>query len=213
MIIRKAIPALVCTLAFSALNAHASVAEFKLNATPGDYISGGRSVDNIYSSTTPLLIWNWAQFNNIGTAASPVTNDVSFTFLLSPTQVRDDEYADLEFSTRQLGTAMGLGTYVNAERAPFAASGHAGLEINYDHRGCNTLTGSYTINNMTFKDGKIDLFSATFSQSCDGGALMTGSFNYDAEHTSFGAVPEPGTVALIGISLLGLTLTRRRRHS
>ena len=74
---------------------HASIAHLTLTGTPGDYITGGHNVDNLYSSADPTLIWHFAQFNNTGTTAVPTTNYLSFIDLFSGA---DDKFATLDFS-------------------------------------------------------------------------------------------------------------------
>jgi len=204
MNLKNLLSALILGCSFVSASSNASVAHFVLNATPGDWVSGGHQIDNIYSSADPLLIWNSATFSNIGTATTPSTDYISFTFLLNPSLVVVDEYAQLSFATNALGIPLTTGSYLDAERAPFASAGHPGLEINYDHRGCNTLTGSFTVNDLTFSGGGINSFSSSFSQSCDGGALMSGTFNYYADRTTLATVPEPATIALLALGALML---------
>ena len=197
-----------------AASSQASVAHFTLDATPGDYISGGQAVDNLYLSSNPLLEWNWANFHNVGTPDAPAADSVSFTYLLSLAAGPDDQFAQLTFATATgQGAALEAGkTYTNAERAPFASFGHPGLEVNYDHRGCNTLTGDFTVNKLSFQNGELGEFGASFNQSCDGGALMHGSFYYNASLDALppSDVPEPATLALLGLGVAGAAAARRR---
>ena len=61
------------------------------------------------------------------------------------------------------------GSYENAERASFASPGHPGLDVYGDGRGCNTVSGRFTIHEATWgSDGKPTVFAATLEQHCEG---------------------------------------------
>lgn len=213
MKLNKISKAIFLASGFFAALGHASVAHLALTGTGGDWVTLGNSVDNIYSSADPLLHWNFVSFNNVGTMSAPAADHISFSFLRAPWLVADDQYATLDFSTRELGVPMTTGlTYADAERAAFASIAHPGLDVSYGHRGCNTLSGSFTLNQLSFASNQISQFSATFTQSCDGGALMHGSLFYDANLTSLpSTVPEPTTLTLLGLGIVGLGITRRRK--
>ena len=127
----------------------------------------------------------------------------------------DNTFALLDFSTNQLGIPIQPGFYADAERAAFASPGHPGLDVSFQNRGCNTLTGNFTIDDVTFladpsaPNGlKLNTFSASFEQHCEGAVpALFGTFTFDARPA---AVPEPDTYTLIAAGLLLLGLIRRR---
>jgi len=220
----KTLKALAVMGCFTAASSYASVAQLVLDGTSGDYITGGKTIDNIYSSTNPLLAWNLENFQNIGTAISPEADSLSFTYMLKPIDTSTDEYASLVFSTQALGAAIEDGTYSNAVRASSAPAGDPGLSIGYAHRGCDNSTGNFTVNQLTFANDKIDQFSASFNQSCDGGPVMHGTFTYNADATMAVAdatpfvlpshpVPEPESIALFGLGMLSLAIARLRNQA
>lgn len=79
------------------------------------------------------------------------------------------------------GGRLAPGRYTDARRYPFN-DGNPGLSISGMGRGCNTLTGEFTISEMTYdQHGRIKTFKATFEQHCEGGeAALTGSFDFAA---------------------------------
>lgn len=74
------------------------------------------------------------------------------------------------------------GTYTGATRFPFQASGVPGLSVSGSGRGCNTLTGEFTVHELVASpSGTIERFSADFEQHCEGGAAaLRGSVRYNA---------------------------------
>jgi hypothetical protein len=78
----------------------------------------------------------------------------------------------LTFATNQLGANLAPGSYANAQRAAFAGAGHPGLDVYGDGRGSNTLTGSFTIQDVAFDDSggahRLVRFAASFEQHSEG---------------------------------------------
>ncbi len=62
----------------------------------------------------------------------------------------DNTFALLFFGTDALGIPIQPGFYPDAERADFASPGHPGLDVSFQNRGCNTLTGSFTVHEVAF---------------------------------------------------------------
>jgi len=74
------------------------------------------------------------------------------------------------------------GTYNGAARFPFQSSNQPGLSVYGDGRGSNTLTGSFTVKEITYGTGNtIVAFDATFSQRSEGsGPPLTGEVLFNA---------------------------------
>jgi IPT/TIG domain len=72
-------------------------------------------------------------------------------------------------------------TYPDATRYPFNGSG-PGLDVSGMGRGCNTLTGSFTVNSATFTtDGTLKTASISFVQHCEGAQpALHGTFAFRA---------------------------------
>jgi heat shock protein HslJ len=60
--------------------------------------------------------------------------------------------------------------YDNAQRYPFESVGDPGLSIFGNGAGCNTVTGSYQVEELTLTAGGGTSFTATFEQHCEGAA-------------------------------------------
>jgi uncharacterized delta-60 repeat protein len=90
----------------------------------------------------------------------------------------------LAFNTYRVpGTNLLPGYYPDAQRAAFTSTGHPGLDISGDGRGCNTLTGSFTVHESQFDYSsgtpKVVKFTASFEQHCDGDpAALVGTIYY-----------------------------------
>lgn len=145
-----------------------------MNSQPGDYIGGG--VNRAFGPADGTLS---------GSAGSGGVVHLSFTSNGFPF----GEWWYLDFAAPS-GTPLTVGTYTGATRYPFQSSGSPGLSIDGDGRGCNTLTGSFTITAIQFNtDGSLARFAANFEQHCEGGpAALTGSVSYPFSTTPGGVL-------------------------
>jgi hypothetical protein len=93
------------------------------------------------------------------------------------------------------GQTLQPGVYDGATRYPFNGSG-AGLDVSGNGRGCNTLTGSFTI--QSYKpgsNGAVEEMQASFEQHCEGAAAaLRGSV------TIGNPTPPPSVDLGVGIS-------------
>jgi hypothetical protein len=122
----------------------------------------------------------------------------------------------IELDTSQLAGPIQPGTYLNAQRYPFEAAGHPALSLIHGSSGANTLTGSFTINALTYSTtigtngvSQLTSLSASFVQYSDGNPVgIEGVIYYPA------TIPEPGclTLAFLGFVGLGIWGWRRRNR-
>jgi hypothetical protein len=79
------------------------------------------------------------------------------------------------------GQTLAIGTYAGAQRYSFAGSA-PGLEIDGRGRGCNMLTGSFTVDAIAFDpNGALRTFIVRFEQHCEGApAALRGTFEFHA---------------------------------
>ena len=177
-------------------SARAQVVHLTLQSQPGDFIGQGGNYDLTYTpANSPFFFISVGSF--IGSPAMP--SEVHFT-LGDPT-ADFNTFATLDFGTNQLGIPLQPGFYANAEREPFASPGHPGLDVTFQNRGSNTLTGNFTITDFTFLNDVLQSFAASFEQHSEGNQpALFGSVTYDAN-----AIPEPNSCVLIfaGSTLLG----------
>lgn len=67
------------------------------------------------------------------------------------------------------GEELVAGSYISARRANFQPAGHPGLDVSGDGSGCNTLTGKFDVDELSFwPTGDLKTFQATFEQHCSG---------------------------------------------
>ena len=134
------------------------------SGTGGDYITQDQAWS--YDPSTSV----------ISATVSPDGNHVSVG-------INGGTFWNLDFSAPQ-GQALTAGTtYDNATRYPFQNPTGPGLSLYGDGRGCNTLTGSFTVNKAVFgPHGWIQSFDATFVQHCEGSTTSEATGEVDIEN-------------------------------
>ncbi|HET6504256.1 MAG TPA: hypothetical protein VFG87_26190, partial [Amycolatopsis sp.] len=117
----------------------------------GDYISGGQSY--AYSTPTDTLnVYGSVNDNNVEVSVAGADGAWWYLDLAAPS-----------------GQILAPGTYDNAARDPFQGPTQPGLSFYGDGRGCNTVTGSFTVQQAVFgPQGYVQELDATFTQHCEG---------------------------------------------
>jgi hypothetical protein len=143
--------------------ANAQVTSLTLRSEPFDYIGGGQTYAYSAGDGTFSISKNYQGGVSIG------FNSTGFT-----------SWWYLDFSSGT-GAPLTTGTYLNATRFPFN-SGTPGLSVTGNGRGCNTLTGSFNVLEVTYgPNDTVSSFYATFQQNCEGGAAaLYGEIRYNA---------------------------------
>jgi hypothetical protein len=95
--------------------------------------------------------------------------------------------------------ALAVGSYAGATRYPFNPPGTPGLNVSGNGRGCNTLTGSFDVDELTIAPtGEVLVFQATFEQHCEGASApaLFGRIRIERAPPTPGVTLPPGTVTL-----------------
>jgi hypothetical protein len=192
----------------------ANIARLSFTSAPGDFIGQGQTVDLTYDTALGDTI-----FVNINNNRLADGSPTELSWTLDRPSTPANEFAGVSFGTKSLGTAIGVGSYPNARRDAFAPLGFAGLDIDFQNRGSNTLFGSFTINQISFSPDKSQIltFDANFEQRSERATApaLTGRFQYNiaavtTPPTDPTAVPEPSDLlSLVGVG--GLLIYRIRR--
>jgi hypothetical protein len=118
-----------------------------MTSDPGDFVGAGKS----YSFSAPPLPMQGSGYGQV----------VGF---------RIDDWS-LSFSPGQ-GDTLHPGTYSGAIRHPFnVGTSSPGLDVDGEGRGCGDLTGSFTVNSITYDHwNRLQATDISFEQRCEGSA-------------------------------------------
>jgi hypothetical protein len=135
---------------------------WSMRGDSGDWISQGSS-------------YSYAPAN----AVIAASGDRSHVFVA--VRGRNGDFFDARF-TPAAGDILAVGSYPGATRYPFNGTG-PGLDVGGNGRGCNTLTGSFTIRQIGFSrvGGSLERLLVDFVQHCDDTTpALRGSIAYRA---------------------------------
>src|SRR5262245_27339630 len=122
-----------------------------LQSDAGDYVGQGQTASFASPSATFLVHGN-------GNAMRVDVHPADYP----------NEFWQLELAA-PAGQQLTPGTYANAARWPFQDTSQPGLQVFGDGRGCNTLTGSFTVVSAAYGPYGYPInFDATFEQHCEG---------------------------------------------
>lgn len=185
-------------ISFSSAQAWPILTQIELRSEPGDFVGQGQS-----------YFWDLTTGHFDIVQAFDLQGDglADYVFVRYLGNV-SGTFAHIWFATNQLpGINLTPGFYSDADRAPFARPGHPGLDWELDGRGCNALTGDFTILGAQFNyaGGTPGLlsFGATFEQHCEDAApALFGAFYYSFDPDT--TVPEPSTLSLLVLGCCGV---------
>jgi hypothetical protein len=193
---RIAIVFLICTVGAAPLRA--AVVYYMLKSDPGDFIGAGGTYNLTYTPEMP---------GNFSVSFTPVGG----VFMNLGHVTAPNTFTTASFSTQTLGVPLAPGTYLDARRTGFVA-GKAGLDVTFQNRGSNELSGSFTINELTYTSDatpKLLTFDVTFEQHSE---FRTPALYGNIRFVSSAAIPEPSSVLLAAVGVIGIggRIFRRR---
>src|SRR5919204_660668 len=142
----------------SASGIYSTQASLVMSSPSGDYIGLGRQYDYEFPSAWPAPFESWGTFGQVEIHLAnfgfvdPSNYDFWALTFGSPDRVR-----------------LTPGTYTGAVRNGTRPLGTPGLDVNGEGRGCNQLTGDFTVLDVSYGPyDYLERFHATFDQSCEG---------------------------------------------
>lgn len=141
-----------------------------LESNPGDYIGAGKTYT--YTQSNAVFKLNNAQAH-LGL------------------QTQGDQNWSGDFQGIQGQTQLAVGYYSGLIRYPFNNPVLGGLSWYGDGRGCNTLTGWFVIDKVSYSGSTLTAIDLRFEQYCDGGAgALHGQFHWSATDTTVPSGPQ-----------------------
>lgn len=149
---------------------------------PGNALFVGGEPGNYLSYIEPQLVADPAATTSVtirDLTGNGAADDIQFNYMATSLA----HFYSFEINTNHIDQDLVAGTYDNAERAPFASTGHPGLDLSFDGRGTNTVFGSFTINDIAidYSTGTPVLarlsVDFTFSENANGPRTF-GSFHF-----------------------------------
>ena len=141
-----------------------------LKSDPGDFIGAGRS-------------YHYTQAN----ADIDVIADDAGVLTIT---INGDETWQGSFAPPTGTSSLRPGTYAGLTRYPFHNPAQGGMSWSGEGRGCNTLTGSVTVDAVEYSNGIITSMDLHFEQHCEGATpALRGTIHWSADDTTAPAGP------------------------
>ena len=135
-----------------------------LQSDAGDYIGGGQS-------------YNYTQANAV-IAVTASGGHLSIG-------IDGDQRWSGEFQSPSSLNQLRPGDYTNLQRYPFNDPAQGGLSWSGEGRGCNTLSGSFTVDSVTYDNGNLTTIDLSFEQHCEGAAAaLLGTIHWRSDDTT-----------------------------
>lgn len=135
-----------------------------LESDLGDYIGAGQSY--LYTPLDSVI--------NVDAASAHLT-----------VSIQGDESWNGEFQAMNSLMRLEVGYYGNLQRFPFHNPVTGGLSWSGEGRGCNTLTGWFVVDSVTYNGNTLMAIDLRFEQHCEGnGPALNGEIHWDANDTT-----------------------------
>jgi hypothetical protein len=101
-----------------------------------------------------------------------------------------------DFHVMSTLSALELGYYGDLRRVPFHNPAKGGLSWSGEHRSCNTVTGWFVVDSVTYDGSELASFDLRFEQYCDESTqALRGAIHWDVDNIGAPPVVDPPTGA------------------